>query len=69
MMAHKLPPEYFQNRQEQARIKTLIVEVIPVNIHYYNLVIALSELLAEYTAEAFYHSVYNTKLGTEGDDV
>lgn len=61
-MAERLPPEYFQNRQEQARIKTLIVEAIPVGVRYDNLIIALVGLLQEFATKAFRNKI------TEGDD-
>lgn len=68
-MTHRLPPEYFQNRQEQARIKMLIVEAIPEGVFYHNLIIALAELLAGYTEKAFREKVREEEIKPrEGDN-
>lgn len=49
----KLSPEYFENRAEQAQIKEAIERAIPRDVLYQNLIIALSEMLASLTHQAF----------------
>lgn len=51
--------EYFQNKQEQAKIKIAINTAVPVGVHYHNLIIAMSELLKTYVEEAYKDEVFS----------
>jgi hypothetical protein len=54
----ELPEEFFLNRSEQARIKSAIMTALPSNLSYYNLIIALAELLVEITDQAYKEDVF-----------
>lgn len=52
-MSHKLTEEYFKNQNEKARIKTALTAAIPTNVTYFNLIIALTEMIHEWAGLAF----------------
>ena len=50
--------EYFENRQQQSRIKTIVHEALPDGIYYHNLIITFAEMLADFTWQAFKEEVF-----------
>lgn len=54
-----LPPEYFENRAEQNKITAAILEAIPENVYYHNLIIVFAEMLLGFTKRAFKCEVYS----------
>jgi hypothetical protein len=54
------PEEYFYSKIQQAKIKSLILGALPDDgsIYYHNLIIALAEMLAEFSQQAFIEEVY-----------
>lgn len=57
----KLGPKYFDNRKEQNRLKGSIHAAIPIGAKYYNVIIVLTELIAEFAALSFREEVHNTE--------
>jgi hypothetical protein len=58
--------EFFENRKQQAAIRTAIVQAIPEDVAYFNLIIALSDLLSFFVNSAFRDDVFNKKNALEG---
>lgn len=56
-MPRKLTDAYFDNQIEKSRIKSKLTESIPEGVTYFNLVLALTELLQEWSALAFEEEV------------
>lgn len=58
--------EYFQNKQQQNRIREVILEVLatlPDNeIYYHNLIMVMAELLQRFTEHAFTEDVYTKEV-------
>lgn len=44
-MTRKLTKEYYANKREQNRIHEAILQAIPENAYYHNLIITLADLL------------------------
>lgn len=68
-MSHKLTEEYFKNQTEKVRIKTALTSAIPANVTYFNLILALTELIREWAGIAFEDEVrhYRGKSGGVSD--
>ena len=51
------PQEYFDDKKEQAKIKSAIIDAIPKDVRYSNLIVALSEMLTYFARKQFedYH--------------
>ena len=56
-MNRQLREEYFENKQEQNKIRLAILQAIPEDVYYHNLIIVLAELLGRFTAAAFEEEV------------
>jgi hypothetical protein len=66
-MTQKIYPQaYFDHKAQQARLKSAILGALPDDgsIYYHNLIIALSELLADFSQQAFKEEVYGEKEST-----
>lgn len=63
----QLTNEYFQNKKQQAVIKGKLLEAIPANVYYHNLIIALAELLADMTRLAWRDDVYTKAMKDKMD--
>lgn len=49
----RVPQVYLDNKKEQATIEGALSEAIPVNIHYHNLIIALSGMIRRECVKMF----------------
>lgn len=54
----ELPQEYFDNKAEQSKIKQAVLECLPTEVYYHNIIIALAEMLAQFTKDAFKDDVF-----------
>jgi hypothetical protein len=61
-----IPKEYFENRIEQSNIKLALWDACPVDVQYFNLIIALTEMLKRAVEEAYTEDVYTKKTITKG---
>lgn len=61
----KLPPEYFENKIEQGKIKQAVLSAIPPDVYYHNLIIVFAEMLARFTEQAFKEEMYTKSAATE----
>ena len=57
-MTSKLTKEYFENRKQQGEIKLAIMESIPRNVYYHNLIIALAEILHRMVEASYQEDVF-----------
>ncbi len=57
--------EYFDNKKEQAEINLAIIDAIPEDVKFYNILIVLTEMTARYAAMAFKEEIYGQ---SEEDD-
>ena len=58
-MIRKLTDEYFENKREQARISLAILEAIPEDVFYHNLIFVLSGLLQRMVEGAYSEDVFS----------
>ena len=65
---HKYTPEYFGNRAEQARIASALYAAIPDGVEYYNLVIALSQMINTMLDKAFNDEIFHHKTNQPTSD-
>ena len=52
-MSREYQPEYFDNKQEQNKIKQAILDALPTGVEYYNLIAAMNELQQTFILHAF----------------
>ena len=65
-MNRQFREEYFENKQEQAKIKLAILHAIPEDVYYHNLIIVLADLLMRFTAASFEEEVLTKSTRDKG---
>lgn len=57
-MARVISKAYFENRQEQNNIEAAVLNALPVDVYYHNLIIVFSRMLTRFTEQAFNDDVF-----------